>query len=117
MGATPFPSTLYARISPDDYQAEPVSSVTIQKAADLPSELRILHGDAWACSFKLVTRTAAERTTLRNFYAARHGSWDSFPFTAPDDSSVRQVRFEGFAGKKLGPTVWEYQIALVQVVA
>lgn len=113
MGSELFPSSLYARIHPDGYDAEPVFAVTTQKARDL-SELRLYHGQEWRCSFRLITRTAAERTTLRDFYAARYGGWDSFFFTSRDDLVQRRVKFAALTGQRIGPNIWEYQITLLQ---
>jgi hypothetical protein len=113
MGSTPWPSSLKPLV--DGYEPDDVEDVTTQKARDL-SELRIHNGTGWGVSFVLRV-TAAQRTTLRNFWAARKGSWDSFPFTAPDDGVQRQVKFEGnrLRGRRLGPDLWEYQIDLTTV--
>lgn len=116
MGAELFPAALYARISPDDYEAEPEFSVTRQKAADL-SEFRLYNGTAWRCTFVLITRTLAERNTLRSFRDARLGAWDSFWFTAPDDGIQRHVIFDEFTGTKVGPTAYRYQIALLEAIS
>jgi hypothetical protein len=114
MGTTPWPSSL--RIMVDGYEAGPVYATTIQRARDL-SEFRLDHGSGWGAAFTVRTTTSAERTTLVGFYNARRGQWDSFPFTAPDDSVTRQVRFamEALRGVKLGPLVWEYRIELTTV--
>lgn len=116
MGTQPFPTTLYARISPTDYAADKEDANTIQQARDL-SEYRLHHGTQWKCSFTLVCRTAAERTTFQNFRDARYGSWDSFYFTSRDDLVQRHVRFDTVVGKKLGPTIWQYEITLVEVIS
>ncbi len=116
MGSELFPSALYSRISPKDYEADKEDAVTIQQARDL-SEFRLYHGTQWKCSFTLICRTAAERTTFRNFRDARYGAWDSFYFTSRDDLVQRHVRFDSCTGKKTGPTTWEYDISLVEVIS
>ncbi len=110
--ATAFPSALYARISPDGYSAEPEYLVTTQKASD-GTELRIYNGAAWGCSFKLITRSASERTTLKDHYIDRLGPYRSFTFVSRDDLVERTVRFQEFSGRKTGPVTWEYAITLV----
>ena len=114
MGVQPFPSDLYACIHPDGYSALPEEDVTVQQASDL-SELRIHNGTRWRCAFTLKTRTAAQRATLLAFRAARGGSFDSFPFTAPDDGVTRRVRFDEVSESHVARgVVWEYRISLAE---
>jgi hypothetical protein len=115
MGATPFPSTLYPCILADGFEAVPEHDVTVQSAGDL-SEQRLYNGRKWVASFRLLTPTAALRTTLLGFWDARYGALDSFPFTSPDDAVTRQVRFESMRGRHVDGPIWEYQIALSEVV-
>jgi hypothetical protein len=112
MGATTFPSGLYARISPEGYENEPTFDVTIQGSRD-KSELRLYNGESRRISFTLVTRDASERATLTAYWASRHGSYDSFDFISRDDLTTYHVRFDEFSGHKTGPTTWEYAISLV----
>jgi hypothetical protein len=112
MGATTFPTDLYARISPDGYENEPTYDVTVQGARDT-SELRLYNGESRRISFTLTTRDASERSVLTAYWTARRGRYDSFDFISRDDLATYHVRFEEFSGRKTGPTTWEYSIGLV----